>query len=57
MGINTMNNTIWHSAPSLEYINGFGKNTLGENLGMEFIEIGVDYLFFIVVDYEIKSLI
>jgi 1,4-dihydroxy-2-naphthoyl-CoA hydrolase len=39
-----MSNSIWHHAPSLESINALNANTLGENLGMEFIEVGDDYL-------------
>ncbi|UYQ94257.1 hotdog fold thioesterase [Chitinophaga horti] len=36
---------IWHSMNvSLEQLNENGKGTLGEHLGMEFTEIGPDYL-------------
>lgn len=36
---------IWHSLNvSLEQLNENGKGTLGEHLGMEFTEIGPDYL-------------
>ena len=36
--------SIWHSNPDLNWINQLNKNTLGENLGIEFTEIGPDYL-------------
>lgn len=36
--------SIWHSNPDLNWINQLNKNTLGENLGIEFTEIGTDYL-------------
>jgi 1,4-dihydroxy-2-naphthoyl-CoA hydrolase len=39
-----MNKKIWKDFITLEVINAMGKNTLGEHLGMEFLEIGDDYL-------------
>ncbi|MBI3521273.1 MAG: hotdog fold thioesterase [Bacteroidetes bacterium] len=39
-----MSTSIWHKEPLLQDINALGKNTLGDNLGLEFIEIGPDYL-------------
>ena len=39
-----MNDPIWYSAPDLSAINELGKNNLGDNLGIEFTEIGNDYL-------------
>lgn len=39
-----MSKSIWHQTPSLESINALNANTLGENLGMQFIEVGDDYL-------------
>ena len=35
---------IWYTTPSLDEINQLNKNTLGETLAIEFIEIGHDYL-------------
>lgn len=35
---------IWKHTPTIEQINAFSKATLGENLGMEFTEIGDDYM-------------
>lgn len=39
-----MSTSIWHTQPNLSDINSLNTNTLGENLGIEFIEIGPDYL-------------
>lgn len=39
-----MTTSIWHQEPDLTFLNSFNKNTLGGNLGMEFTEIGPDYL-------------
>jgi 1,4-dihydroxy-2-naphthoyl-CoA hydrolase len=39
-----MNTSIWYKEPSLTEINSLNKNTLGENLGIEFTEVGIDYL-------------
>lgn len=39
-----MSTSIWYKTPILSEINALNKNTLGENLGMEFIEVGHDYL-------------
>ena len=39
-----MNQSIWFREPNLEDLNAMGKNTLGENLGIEFTEVGSDYL-------------
>jgi 1,4-dihydroxy-2-naphthoyl-CoA hydrolase len=35
---------IWKHTPSIEQMNEFSKNTLGENLGMLFTEVGEDYI-------------
>ncbi len=35
---------IWKHTPDLKQLNGFNANTLNENLGIEFIETGEDYL-------------
>lgn len=39
-----MSSSIWHKKPSLQEINDLNKNTLGQNLGIEFTEIGDDYI-------------
>ncbi len=39
-----MSTSIWHKTPELSEINTLNKNTLGENLGIEFIEVGADFL-------------
>ena len=39
-----MNTSIWHKEPVLSEINALNKNTLGQNLGIEFTECGSDYL-------------
>ena len=39
-----MNNPIWHTNPSLSEINLLNNNTLGQNLGIEFIEVGANFL-------------
>lgn len=39
-----MNTSIWYKEPNLTEINSLNKNTLGENLGIEFTEVGVNYL-------------
>ena len=39
-----MSNSIWHTIPSLVDINSLNNNTLGQTLGIEFIEIGNDFL-------------
>lgn len=39
-----MSTAIWHKTPVLSDINILNKNTLGENLGIEFIEVGPDFL-------------
>jgi 1,4-dihydroxy-2-naphthoyl-CoA hydrolase len=39
-----MATSIWHQEPNLDTLNSFNHNTLGGNLGMEFTEIGPDYL-------------
>lgn len=37
--------SIWHNKSlTIEHFKGWGKNTLGEHLGMQFIELGDDYL-------------
>ncbi|CAH0999631.1 1,4-dihydroxy-2-naphthoyl-CoA hydrolase [Neolewinella maritima] len=35
---------IWKTTPTLEGLNAMGPRTLGDTLGMNFIEIGDDYL-------------
>lgn len=39
-----MSKSIWYNEPSLTEINSLNKNTLGGNLGIEFTEVGVNYL-------------
>jgi len=39
-----MNTSIWHKEPNLTTINSLNENTLGQNLGIEFIEVGANYL-------------
>jgi 1,4-dihydroxy-2-naphthoyl-CoA hydrolase len=39
-----MSTPIWHTQPVLSTINALGTNNLGGNLGIEFTEIGDDYL-------------
>lgn len=39
-----MNKPIWHKEPNLTTINSLNENTLGQNLGIEFIEVGANYL-------------
>jgi 1,4-dihydroxy-2-naphthoyl-CoA hydrolase len=39
-----MTTSIWHKEPDLSEINSLNKNTLGDTLGIEFIEVGLDYL-------------
>ena len=39
-----MNTSIWHKEPVLSEINALNKNTLGQNIGIEFTECGPDYL-------------
>ncbi len=39
-----MSASIWHSKPTVSFLNSLGKNNLGENLGIEFAEIGDDFL-------------
>ncbi|MGD9898670.1 MAG: hotdog fold thioesterase [Calditrichaceae bacterium] len=36
--------SIWHSKFSIEGINEKGKNTMAEQIGIEFVEFGPDYL-------------
>ncbi|WP_116107916.1 hotdog fold thioesterase [Lewinella sp. IMCC34191] len=35
---------IWKTPPTLESMNGMGPKTLGDALGMEFVDFGDDYL-------------
>lgn len=35
---------IWHHTPTLKDLNERSKNTLAEHMGMEFTEVGQDYL-------------
>lgn len=39
-----MTSPIWHLEPNLAQINKLNEATLGQNLGMEFTEVGPDYL-------------
>jgi 1,4-dihydroxy-2-naphthoyl-CoA hydrolase len=39
-----MNTSIWYKEPILSEINSLNKNTLGQNLGIEFTEIGTDFI-------------
>jgi 1,4-dihydroxy-2-naphthoyl-CoA hydrolase len=39
-----MSESIWKTTPTLEGMNQMGQNTLGDTLGMRFVEIGPDYL-------------
>ena len=39
-----MNKPIWHKEPNLTTVNSLNENTLGQNLGIEFIEVGANYL-------------
>lgn len=39
-----MQNSIWHSNPSIEFINDLNKNTIGQHLDIVFTEVGNDYL-------------
>lgn len=39
-----MSVTIWYKEPSLIEINSLNKNTLGENLGIVFTEVGANYI-------------
>ena len=39
-----MNTPIWNKTPNLLEINNLNKNTLGQALGIEFTEIGSDYI-------------
>lgn len=39
-----MSSSIWHQKPHTEQINSLNKNTLGQSLGIEFVEVGDDYI-------------
>lgn len=39
-----MNSSIWHKSPDLKSINALNENTLGQALGINFTEVGSDYL-------------
>lgn len=39
-----MSTTIWYKEPILNEINSLNKNTLGEALGIEFTEVGANYI-------------
>ncbi len=39
-----MSVSIWHKQPNLADINVLNNNTLGQNLGIEFIEVGNNFL-------------
>ena len=42
--LNKMSIAIWYKEPSLTEINSLNKNTLGGNLGIEFTEVGANYI-------------
>ena len=44
ISIKKQHTMLWKHLLSLDDINGMSKNTLGEALGIEFIEVGPDYL-------------
>ena len=35
---------IWFATPDLKALNGLNKNTLGESIGLEFTEVGSDFI-------------
>ena len=35
---------IWKHTPEIDHMNAFSKNTLGDNLGMVFTEVGDDFM-------------
>lgn len=39
-----MSSSIWYQSPNLDQINTLNKGTLGENLGINFVEVGNDFL-------------
>ena len=39
-----MQTSIWHKQPVISEINDLNKNTLGQNLGINFTEVGDNYL-------------
>jgi 1,4-dihydroxy-2-naphthoyl-CoA hydrolase len=39
-----MSTSIWHKEPILSEINVLNQNTLGQNLGIEFTEVGPNFL-------------
>ena len=39
-----MSTSIWHQQPSLDKVNALNKNTLGQSLGIEFVEVGDDFI-------------
>ena len=39
-----MTSSIWHKEPSIIEINSLNDNTLGQNLGIEFTEVGSDFI-------------
>lgn len=39
-----MEQNIWQKAVTVEDLNGLGKNTLGDALGIRFVKIGPDFL-------------
>ena len=39
-----MTSSIWHKEPNIIEINSLNSNTLGQNLGIEFTEVGSDFL-------------
>jgi 1,4-dihydroxy-2-naphthoyl-CoA hydrolase len=39
-----MGTSIWYATPEISAINALGKNNLGENLGIEFTEVGNNFI-------------
>lgn len=39
-----MPQSIWHQKPNIEQINALNKNTLGQSLGIEFVEVAEDFI-------------
>ena len=39
-----MTSSIWHKEPNIIEINSLNSNTLGQNLGIEFTEVGSDFI-------------
>jgi 1,4-dihydroxy-2-naphthoyl-CoA hydrolase len=43
-GVRVAPMTIWRSTPSLEQMNAMGKGTALENMGIEYVEVGDDFV-------------